>query len=171
MPWTTWSVSGTRRLRRSTTNRITGRMTCGCASPGGGSCFVCCHRVQRRSSTLGCGTGSLTTLLAECGYDTTGIDVSRAMANAANCAAELVVMQREGFTPEVFAYWESDASAGPWIARRRRSRRAPTRRVGGRVSAGQAAIAELGLDEVELVDRDDDVGGAAVDVADEAGEQ
>ena len=54
-------------------------------------------------------------MLAECGYDITGIDVSRAMANAANCAAELVAMQREGFTPEVFAYWESDASAGPWI--------------------------------------------------------
>src|SRR4051812_8571271 len=39
-----------------------------------------------------------------------------------------------------------------------------------RASAGEATVLELGLDEVQLVDLDDRVGGAPVDVADQAGE-
>jgi SAM-dependent methyltransferase len=48
---------------------------------------------------LGCGTGSLTILLAESGYELTGIDVSRAMVHAAQqkaAGANVAVMIEEG---------------------------------------------------------------------------
>ena len=48
---------------------------------------------------LGCGTGSLTTLLAECGYVMTGIDASNAMIDAAKikaAAADVAVTLRVG---------------------------------------------------------------------------
>ena len=130
---TTSCASGTRRRSCSTTSPTTRSPSPPCARPGPRCCARPCRPSPATIADLGCGTGSVSVLLAELGYAVHGIDVSpemvvRARAKASAHAVDATFAVGDAGDPRIstvdvvltrhvaWAVPDLDAAVGRWVS-------------------------------------------------------